>query len=64
MATSGHLLFIWTAAGYRLEEHAGDAPQPGSSVAIADGTLFTVQKLGASPLPSDPRPCAFLIREP
>jgi hypothetical protein len=63
-AGGGHLLFVWTPGGYRLEERDGDPPARNSSVDLGDQGRFTVQKLGASPYPDDPRPCAFLIREP
>ena len=61
---AGHLLFIWTPNGYRLEERAGDPPSLHDVVELGDAGRHTVGKLGASPLPGDPRPCAFLIREP
>jgi hypothetical protein len=64
MTSSGHLLYIWTPAGYRLEERDGEAPAVGAAVDLGDGSRYAVQKLGPSPLPGDDRPCAFLGREP
>ena len=60
----GHVLYVWTPNGYRLEERSGDAPSPGSTVEFGDSGRYSVQKVGASPYPGDARPCAFLIREP
>jgi hypothetical protein len=61
---AGHLLLVWSPTGYRLEEREGDPPRPGELYDLGDRGIFSVQKVGASPLPSDARPCAFLIREP
>jgi hypothetical protein len=61
---AGHLLFIWTPNGYRLEERPGDPPALRDVVDLGDAGRHAVGKLGASPLPGDSRPCAFLIREP
>jgi len=60
----GHLLYVWTPNGYRLEDRTGEPPSRGDHVDLGDAGRFSVQKLGASPYPGDPRPCAFLIREP
>jgi hypothetical protein len=54
-----HLLFIWKPSGYELREADGDAPAVGSLVEIDDREEQVV-KLGASPLPNDSRPCAYL----
>jgi hypothetical protein len=53
-----HLLFIPTPEGYRLAEAAGPAPAPGTAMAAG-----VVSRIGASPLPGDRRPCAFLLPE-
>lgn len=63
-ARDGHLLLVWSPSGYGLEEREGAAPRPGELVDRGAAGTFGVQKLGASPLPGDDRPCAFLIREP
>jgi hypothetical protein len=57
----GHVLFVWSPSGYELREAQGDAPQIGAEVE-QDGTKFRVTKLGPSPLPGDPRLCAYLSR--
>ena len=46
--------------GYRLEERDGPAPERDERVEI-DGAAFVVSRVGASPLPLDPRPCAYLL---
>jgi hypothetical protein len=55
-----YLLFVWTPAGYRLEEREGQPPAPGSEVDLGDRRQ-RVTKIGPSPLPGDPRPCAYLM---
>ena len=59
MADGTYLLFIWTPAGYELQEREGEPPPVGSDVEL-DGRTERVSKIGASPLPGDPRPCAYL----
>ncbi len=56
---STHLVFAWTPSGYSLHTAEGDAPAPGTRLAIA-GTEHRVARLGPSPLPGDPRRCAYL----
>jgi hypothetical protein len=55
----GHLLFVWKASGYELVEAQGDAPDVGAEIEQGE-TTFHVVKIGASPLPGDDRPCAYL----
>jgi hypothetical protein len=55
----GHLLFIWKPSGYELREEQGEPPGVGSEVEADNGKL-RVTKVAASPLPNDPRPCAYL----
>jgi hypothetical protein len=56
----GFLLFVWSTAGYTLVEQPGDPPQVGSE--IEDGERrYRVTKIAASPLPGDPRSCAYLL---
>ena len=52
-------MFVWTPSGYQLREREGDPPAVGEEVE-EDGTRLRVFKVGASPLPGDDRPCAFL----
>jgi len=55
-----HLLFLWSPSGYTLEERPGDPPEVGAEV--EDGNQrFRVTKIAPSPLPGDPRPCAYLL---
>ena len=54
-----HLLFVWKPSGYELLERDGDPPPPGSAIEEGDARLV-VTKIGASPLPGDTRPCAYL----
>ncbi len=54
-----HLLFVWKPSGYELREADGDAPAVGALVEVDDGEEQVI-KVGASPLPNDPRPCAYL----
>jgi hypothetical protein len=57
---SGYLLFVPSPKGYRLEERDGQAPERDERVEI-DGAAFIVSRVGASPLPQDLRPCAYLL---
>lgn len=56
---AGHLLFVWTPAGYELREREGDAPDLGAEIE-EDGHTYTVSKVASSPLPGDSRRCAYL----
>jgi hypothetical protein len=55
----GHVLFVWSPAGYVLLARAGEPPAVGSEVGVSGGRRV-VTKLGPSPLPGDPRCCAYL----
>ncbi len=55
-----YLVFAWTPAGYELREEQGEPPQVGDEVSNGDGKTWRVFKVGASPLPGDSRPCAYL----
>jgi hypothetical protein len=55
----GHVLFVWNASGYALLGRAGEPPPVGSEVGVSGGRRVVV-KLGPSPLPGDPRRCAYL----
>ncbi len=56
----GYLVFVWSPAGYTLEERSGDPPQVGSQVEEGERRLRVV-KIAPSPLPGDSRPCAYLL---
>ena len=55
----GHLLFVWASAGWRLEQRDGDPPAVGDTVEV-DGAPLVVTASGPSPLPNDPRRCAYV----
>jgi hypothetical protein len=57
--SSKHLLFVCKPSGYELREADGDAPAVGALVEV-DDVEEQVIKIGPSPLPNDPRPCAYL----
>jgi len=59
-----YLRFVSTPDGYRLDEQAGEPPAVGTLIDGVDlPERLLVIKLGPSPLPHDPRVCAFLERE-
>lgn len=55
---SAYLLFIWSPAGYTLREMQGELPPIGHEFEDGDRALV-VNKIGASPLPGDNRPCVY-----
>lgn len=60
-ARGGHVLFVPAPGGYLLVDRDGPSPQPGETVApLGDDAEYVVTKVASSPLPGDPRPCAFL----
>jgi hypothetical protein len=61
MTGNGYLLFVWKPTGYELREQQGEPPAVGAEVEQDEGR-FRVGKVGPSPLPGDPRPCAYLVR--
>ena len=56
---SGHLLFVPSPKGYRLEERAGPGAG-GRRAGGGRGRSFVVSRVGPSPYPLDPRRCAYL----
>jgi len=59
-----HLLFISTPYGYRLVEQDGVAPAVSHDVSLpGDDDVFSVVKVGHSPLARDRRVCAYLERK-
>jgi hypothetical protein len=56
---TGYLLFISKPSGYELREESGEPPAVGSELE-ADDTRLRVTKIAPSPLPNDPRPCAYV----
>ena len=60
MAEPGkHLLFVSKPSGYELREAEGNLPEVGALIEV-DDLKEQVVKIGPSPLPNDPRPCAYL----
>jgi len=57
-----HLLFVPSPHGYHLLEAEGEPPAVGSELALDSGQRFLVSKVARSPLPADPRRCAYLQR--
>jgi len=57
---SRHLVFLRAGAGYELREAEGPPPDAGDELEPAPGERYVVVKVGASPLPRDRRPCAFV----
>jgi len=55
---NAHVLFVWSANGWTLQEREGEPPAVGSTVQDGDRVL-RVSKIGPSPLPGDRRRCAF-----
>ena len=55
-----HLLFVGSPTGSQLSARSGEPP-PTGSVLEDDQRRFRVTKLARSPLPDDPRLCAYLI---
>ena len=60
--TETHLCFVPLAGSYTLVERSGPLPKPGDQVTDSayGGRRFVVSRVGRSPLPLDPRMCAFL----
>ena len=54
----GYLLFVWTPAGWLLEERNGELPAVGSDVEAGERQL-RVSKHAPSPMPGDKRRCAY-----
>lgn len=58
---SGHLVFLSSSRGYALVELDGPPPALGGDIELPEQAgSFRVAKVGPSPLPNDPRMCAYL----
>ena len=55
---SSYVLFVWSSAGWTLQQRDGEPPAVGTTVENGE-TLLRVSKIGPSPLPGDRRRCAF-----
>jgi hypothetical protein len=54
-----YLLFVWKPTGYELREQDGELPGVGTVVELEEGRM-QVNRIAPSPLPGDPRRCAYL----
>jgi hypothetical protein len=59
-AAVAHTRLICTPRGYTLSDVDTPPPAPGSSVEHG-GEMYTVWRVGPSPLPGDSRRCAILV---
>jgi hypothetical protein len=59
-AALAHTRLIASSGGYAFAEVDAPPPAPGSRVEQG-GAEYTVWRVGPSPLPGDPRRCAFLV---
>jgi hypothetical protein len=59
-AALAHTLLVASPGGYAFAEVDAPPPSPGALVEH-DGAEYTVWRVGPSPLPGDPRRCAFLV---
>jgi hypothetical protein len=61
LSIPSHLAFISSSQGYALAELDGPPPDLGQEIELPEQPgSFHVAKLGPSPLPNDPRTCAYL----
>jgi chromosome segregation ATPase len=58
--SESHVRLLCLPSGYRITESGEHCPHPGDVVDV-DGTAFVAFSVGRSPLPLDPRWCAYLI---
>lgn len=54
----GYVLFVWSPAGWTLQQRTGEPPALGATIENGE-RLLRVSKIGPSPLPGDHRRCAF-----
>lgn len=59
MNDARYLLFISKPSGYELREQAGEPPGVGAELET-DNLKLRVTKVAPSPLPNDPRICAYV----
>ena len=55
-----YVLFVWSTAGYTIREVDGELPHLGQELEEMGHTIV-INKIGASPLPGDMRPCAYSV---
>ena len=59
-----HCLFVSKPTGYELLDRDGEPPSVGSIVELEGQGRWIVNRVSASPLPQDRRPCAYLLPTP
>jgi len=61
-ACRGHLIFAQLAGRYVLVERDDEPPEPGTMIEVSEvgEQPLVVERVGRSPLPDDPRRCAFV----
>ena len=61
-ACQGHLIFAQLAGRYVLVERDDEPPEPGTIIEVGEvgEEMLIVDRVGRSPLPDDPRRCAFV----
>ena len=64
MADQTHCLFVSKPTGYELLNREGEPPPVGSIVELEGQGRWVVNRVSASPLPQDRRPCAYLLEMP
>ena len=57
-SSAAYLVFLSKPSGYELQERRGEPPAVGAEIEAGE-TRLRVSKIGPSPLPGDPRPCAY-----
>src|SRR5215212_8809165 len=59
---TAHLLLVPTPARYVFVEREGAPPRVGEELGVPEANgRFVVARVGRSPFPAEPRPCAFLL---
>jgi uncharacterized coiled-coil protein SlyX len=61
-ACRGHLIFAQLVGRYVLLERDDEPPEPGTTIEVGEvgEEMLLVERVGRSPLPDDPRRCAFV----
>ena len=59
MKDARYLVFMWKPSGYELREETGEPPGVGAELET-DNLKLRVTKVAPSPLPGDPRVCAYV----
>jgi hypothetical protein len=61
-ACRGHVIFAQLAGRYVLLERDDEPPEVGTMIEVSEvgEEMLSVERIGRSPLPDDPRPCVFV----